>query len=398
MAADSHHTSSRHLLWVKTPGAAVDEKAIVAAAAPFEIDVKFTEPTEASTLIHGQRWVAVAVELSAEQPQEAIGRIRALHEQFPHLTLLAASADAGLETMRAALSAGAGDFVSLPLVPSEIHKALLRLSQARSPAVSSAGDVTTVFGARGGLGTTTLAVNLAVRTAAMTDDPVAIVDLDLQRGDVAAFLNLTPSQSLGAIAQTYSEVDEMFLEGIVTRHQSGVGVLPAPNDIEEADSLGREQIELAIQLLRSSYSYVYVDTPRTLTDATLVAFEQATHILLLTDLSIPGLRAGQRSIDLLGRLNIDLERVHVLLTELGKSGISVEDATSALGKKPMMMIPRDLAAACEAMNAGTPLNGRDSSLGAAVTTLVQRLTGRQEKAAGRPLLRRLFGFGRGADR
>jgi len=398
MAGASDTANPRHLLWVNATKTTVDTEAIAAAAVRFNIEVHFSEVRDATNLISTQRWLAVGVELSADRYQEGIARIRQFHEQFPHLNLIAASTDSSLETMRGALTAGAADFLTLPVVPSEIHKAFLRLSQARAGGGADAGEIITVFGARGGLGATTLAVNLAVRTAGMTSESVAIVDLDLQRGDVAAFLNLTPTQSLAAIAQTYSEVDEMFLEGILTRHVSGVSVLPAPQDIEEADTLGREQVTQALSLLRRTYRYIYVDTPRTLTDATIVAFEQANDILLLTDLSIPGLRAGQRSIDLLGRLDINTDRVHVLLTELGKSGISVDDAATALGKRPMMTIPRDLTAACEAMNAGTPLNGRDSALGNTIAELVLRLTGKQEKAGGKPLLRRLFGFGRGASR
>lgn len=388
----------RHLLWVNAPRSTVDSDAVVAAARPFAIQVHFAEAGEAANLVKTQRWIAVGVELPADRPDDGIARIRSLHEQHPHLTLFAASTDTGLDTMRAAIGAGAGDFLSLPLVPTEVHKAFLRLSQTRAAAPAASGDIVTVFGARGGLGTTTLAVNLAVRTAAMSGESVAIADLDLQRGDVAAFLNLTPTQSIAAIAHTYSEVDHVFLDGIVTRHPSGIDVLPAPNDIEEADALTRTHVESALELLRSAYRHVFVDTPRTLTDATIVAFEQATHVLVLTDLSIPGLRAGQRSLDLLGRLQIDLDRVHVLLTELGKSGISVDDATSALGKRPMMMIPRDVAAACEAMNAGTPIGARDSALGAAIGDLVRKLTGQAEQASGAPLLRRLFSFGRGANR
>lgn len=398
MAGASDTANPRHLLWVNATKTTVDTEAIAAAAVPFNIEVHFSEVRDATNLISTQRWLAVGVELSADRYQEGIARIRQFHAQFPHLNLIAASTDSSLETMRGALTAGAADFLTLPVVPSEIHKAFLRLSQARAGGGADAGEIITVFGARGGLGATTLAVNLAVRTAGMTSESVAIVDLDLQRGDVAAFLNLTPTQSLAAIAQTYSEVDEMFLEGILTRHVSGVSLLPAPQDIEEADTLGREQVTQALSLLRRTYRYIYVDTPRTLTDATIVAFEQANDILLLTDLSIPGLRAGQRSIDLLGRLDINTDRVHVLLTELGKSGISVDDAATALGKRPMMTIPRDLTAACEAMNAGTPLNGRDSALGNTIAELVLRLTGKQEKAGGKPLLRRLFGFGRGASR
>lgn len=398
MPAATDSTSTRHLLWVNAPRSTVDTDAIIAAGRPFSIQVHFAEASELGNVLQSERWVAVGVELPAERPQEGVARVRGLHEQYPHLPVFAASTDTSLETMRAALGAGASDFLSLPLVPSEVHKAFLRLSQHRAPATADTGEIYTVFGARGGLGTTTLAVNLAVRTAAMTGASTVIADLDLQRGDVAAFLNLTPSQSIAALAQTYSEIDQMFLDGIVTRHPSGIDVLPAPTDIEEADSLSREHIELAMSLLRSTYRYSFIDTPRTLTDSTIVAFEQATHILLLTDLSIPGLRAGQRSIDLLERLEIDRDRVQVLLTELGKSGISVDDATSALGKRPMMMIPRDITSACEAMNAGTPLNGRESTLGVAIGDLVKRLTGQEEKAGGTPLLKRLFGFGRGANR
>src|SRR5207245_10405969 len=100
------------------------------------------------------------------------------------------------------------------------------------------GEVFTVCGARGGLGVTTLAVNLAVRMASSSGSEVALVDLDLQRGDVAAFLNLTPLQSLATIAAAHGELDAVFLRGTLTRHASGVFVLPAPPQIEDVDSIG----------------------------------------------------------------------------------------------------------------------------------------------------------------
>jgi pilus assembly protein CpaE len=132
-----------------------------------------------------------------------------------------------------------------------------------------------------------------------------------------------------------------------------------------------------------------------LTDATLAAFENSDRILLLTDLSIPGIRAGQRIIELLMRVDIPTDRVELLLTVPGKSEVKVEDATRAIGKPPFVTIPRDELSATEAMNAGTPLNGtRDSVLSQSVVDLASKLTGAGPKQQSGPLLRRLLGLGR----
>lgn len=400
MAGASDSANSRPLLWVSSQNSSTDKSKVRAAGEPFHFEMQFCADAELATALPTQRWVAVVVELSADRVAEGVARIRQLREQLPHVPVVAASSDSSLDAMRSALTAGAADVLSLPLEPTEVHKTFLRLSHTRSSAGTGTqqGDIITVFGARGGLGATTLAVNLAVRTTTMTTDPVGLIDMDLQRGDVAAFLNLTPRQSLAALAQTYSEVDDVFLDGVLTRHPSGVAVLPAPNDIEDADGIGRAQVEVGLNLMRSAHRFVFVDTPRTLTDVTLAAFEQATHIILLTDLSIPGLRAGQRSLDLFHRLEIDIDRVQVLTTEMFKSGISADDAAAAIGKKPMMALPRDLNTACEAMNAGTPLTARDGALGAAIGELAVKLTGQASKGSGKPLLKRLFGFARGASR
>lgn len=396
MAGVTDSANRRHLLWICAPRSAVDQAQVVASAAPFHIEVQFAEAEQAERLLRKDRWLAVGVELPPGSPADAVERIRSLHLEFPTLSVLAASSDGSIEMMRAALGAGAADFLALPVDPKELHKAFLRISQARS--AGGVCDVFTIFGARGGLGATTLAVNLAVRVVTTLEEPTALIDMDLQRGDVSAFLNLTPHQSIASFTQTFGEVDSMFLENVLARHPSGVAVLPAPPDIEDADQLNREHVEQAFHLMRSVHRYIFVDMPHTLTDPTVVALEQANQVVLLTDLSIPGLRAGQRSMGLFQKLGIEPERVVVLLTELAKSGISMEEATTAIGKAPLMTLPRDLQAACTAMNNGTPLNGRDGGLHSAIASLAEELTGSKGKAGSKPLLRRLFGFGRGANR
>jgi pilus assembly protein CpaE len=342
----------------------------------------------------------VAIEIDAN-PNDALGLIKGLHERLPQLTLFAVSTDASVHMMRAAIDAGAGDFLSLPLRAQELHKALIKWTKAAatlSAVAGGLGDVIAIYGVRGGLGATTLAVNLAVRVASLVGAQVGLVDLDLQRGDIAAFLNLTPAQSLAALATAPGEVDEVFLYGTLTRHSSGVFVLPAPPEIDEAEGVGHREIERALSLLRARFRYVVVDTARTLTDVTLAAFEMATRILLLTDLSVPSVRAARRTIELLRRLEVPPERTELLVTQAIPGPVTLEDAVRSIGKQPLLVVPRDAAAAAGAMNAGAPLNGaQNSSLAVSITELATRLTGGAgRKAAGGRLLQRLFR--RGGDR
>lgn len=384
------------ILWATADVRPEHRELIQATGREFQMEVHFCSHDEFNDLAAARRWRLVGLELGANLKDD-LSRIKALHDRAAQLPIFVASADQSIDTMRAVLGAGATDFLSIPLNPAELGKALLKFTQRPTTASASdvQGEVISIYGARGGLGATTLTVNLAVKMASLTESKVGIVDLDLQRGDVGTFLNLTATQSLASMASTTSEIDHMFLESVLTRHPSGVYVLPAPTDVEEADLVTREHVVAAIDLLRSQFRYSLIDTPRMLTDATLAAFENSDRILLLTDLSIPGIRAGQRIMDLLMRVDISTERVDVLLTVPGKSEVKVEDATRAIGKPPFVTIPRDELTATEAMNAGTPLNGtRDSVLSQSIVDLASKLTGAGPKQQSRPMLRRLLGLGR----
>jgi pilus assembly protein CpaE len=383
----------RTLLWA-SQGPTEGRALVEATAQEFNLSVRFCAYSELWT--QAARADLVAIEIDAN-PNDAIGLIKGLHERLPQITLFAVSTDASVRTLRAALEAGASDFLSLPLHAQELHKALIKWAKAAalSTAAGGLGDIISIYGVRGGLGATTIAVNLAVRIASVIGSHVALVDLDLQRGDVAAFLNLTPAQSLAALAAAPGEVDEVFLYGTLTRHPSGVFVLPAPPEIDEAEGVGHGEIERALGLLRARFRYTVVDTARTLTDVTLAAFELSTRILLLTDLSVPGVRAARRTIELLGRLDVPRERVELLVTHAIPGPVTMEDAVRSIGKQPLLIVPRDAAAAAGAMNAGAPLNGtRASSLSIAISELAARLTGAAvRKAGGGRLFRRIFGRG-----
>jgi pilus assembly protein CpaE len=385
---------ARALLWIESPEA--PEYAVVETVAR-ELGLRAWRCArgDIAAAMAAEPLDLIGVDLG-EPPLPGLQLLRDLHERFPRLTLFAASPNNSPELIRAVIEAGAADVVSQPLNAAELSRALIKLTElsARPAPLHTAdeGEIITVYGARGGLGTTTLAVNLAARLASLARR-VALVDLDLQRGDVAAFLNLTPSQSIGAIAGAPGEIDELFLHQTLTRHASGVFVLPAPAQILDADSIAHDRVAEILRLLRREFQHTIVDTPRALTETMLPGMELADRILILSDLSVPGARAARRIVELLARIGIHANRVDLIITEAVPGPVKIEEAIAAIGKTPLAVLPRDEAAG-QAMNSGSVLNGaRPVGLSAAIGELAARLAHLSEASTPRRgrLLGRFFG-------
>jgi pilus assembly protein CpaE len=391
MASAGEMDTQGTIVWA-TAGGAAGPDILEGAAAEFKLAVRICTHRELLEKLRKERVTLVGIEFG-QDAREALTLVKEVCNWRQGLPVLAATGDTSVTMIRAALQAGATDVLSLPLSPQELHKALIKFTQPVPKAPSAArtlGDVVTVCGARGGLGATTIAVNLAFRMGAMTSSNVALVDLDLQRGDVAAFLNLTPSNSIATLATAPGPVDEIFLAGTLTRHPGGVFVLPAPLQIEDADAIGHDEVEMALRLLRGQFRYVVVDTARTITGSMLAAFEQTDKILVLTDLSVPGVRAARRTFEVLGRLDIPMERVELLVTQARPGPVTMQEAVRAIGKEPFQVIPRDEGAASHAMNGGTTLNGGSSVLSTSLSELAGKLTGVQVAPKGRGLFQRVF--------
>ena len=380
------------LIWA-APGPSANRQLVETAARELTLTVRFCTYKELLDLLHTERCHVACIEFGFDA-HPGLTLLKNVFERMPRLTSVVASNDASVSMIRAVLEAGAADFLSLPLNPQELNKALIKLSQTafKGPSArgQAAGTIITVCGARGGLGATTVAVNLAFSLTTLTRTDVALVDLDLQRGDVAAFLNLTPLNSIATIAEAKGAVDDIFLAGTLTRHPRGVFVLPAPTQVEEADAVGHDHVELTFQLLRAQFSHTVVDTARTVNGAMLAAFEQSDHILILTDLSVPGVRAARRMIELLLRLNVSAQLIQPVFSHVIPGPVSPQDAVRAIGKEPLLVIPRDDAAASGAMNDGTPLNGKQSALSFAIAELAAKLTGVAPPPKPKGLLQRVF--------
>ena len=376
------------LLWASAGTA--DRKLLDSAARAFELQLRICAPGELARLIR-PTGDFIGVELS-DDPASGLAVIKELHARAPGASIIVASASEDVGMMRAVLQAGACDVLSLPLASHELHKTLLRLTQVamRTPAASADGQVITVYGVRGGLGTTTIAVNLAFKLSAAVGAETALVDLDVQRGDAAAFVNLVPVHSIATLASAPGEVDDVFLASAITRHPNGVSVLGAPPTIEEAELVTEREVEIALPLLQARFPFTVVDTPRAITSAVVAAWEHSTRLFILTDLSVPSVRAARRVFELLTRLQGAVDHAELLVTEIVPGPIELKKAVQVIGKEPYAVIPRDDSAG-SAMNDGVPLNGRPTRLAMALDALAGRIAGVDSGAkSNRSLLGRFF--------
>jgi pilus assembly protein CpaE len=383
--------AERTFVWATSDPSPI-RAAVESGAAQFDMAARFCTHAELFQVLGNVRAAVLVIEFGVDV-RPGLALLAEVAQRMPRLMTLVASSDVSLSVMRAAIEAGAADILSLPLNAQELNKALIKVHQIAtrtSGAQAPSGTLVTVYGARGGLGVTTLAVNLAFQLAAITDRQTVLVDLDLQRGDVAAFLNLTPMNSLATLATTVGPVDDIFLAGTLTRHPKGVFVLPAPLQIEEAETVGHDHVDTALRLLRTQFAYTVVDTARMITSPTLAAFEQSDHILLLFDRSVPGLRAARRTVEVLLRLNIPADRIRPILSQVVPGPIGMQDVVRALGKEPFATIPRDEASASAAVNAGVPLNGKQSPLSLAIAEIARKVTGLAPPARPKGLFQRVF--------
>jgi pilus assembly protein CpaE len=185
------------------------------------------------------------------------------------------------------------------------------------------------------------------------------------------------------------EVDDIFLASTLTRHTSGVSILAAPTALDEMELVGEHEVQLALRLMRSQFAYTLIDTPRVVTAPVAAALEAADRILLVTDLSVPSVRAARRFIELLGRLEIPVDHADFVITEVVSGPVDVKKAVQVVGKEVFATIPRDEIAGT-AMNDGVPLNGRPSRLAFALDEIARRIAGVEASSNRRGLLNRIF--------
>jgi pilus assembly protein CpaE len=291
----------------------------------------------------------------AEQPAWVIGSLtRALPGAVIFATGQSTSADFVIEVIRA----GALEFIRRPVEQEDLISALdkvVRLRRGVPAAVRQPGHITSVFSTKGGLGVTTMATNLAVCLAERAQGSTILIDLDTSRSDVTTFLNLRPSYSILDALENLERLDESFLRGLVTKHSSGLAVLPGPSRMERSH-LATEQVQAGLDVIRAHFDHVVLDLKHDLDSATIAALEASDTILFLTGLDVSALRSGTAAIAAFRHLGLSLQKIKVVVMREGTGNdVTTKHAREALGLPIHWRTPSDYPTVVASINRGTPV-------------------------------------------
>ena len=337
----------------------------------------------------------VAVVALDADHNKALQLIGSLTNDFPGLPILAVSARGDGQSILQALRAGAKEFLTQPVVLEELLTALQRLKRSRGGReqgqtggpVKCVSQVIAVAGSRGGIGCTSLAVNVGATLAADPANTVALIDLDLALGDADVALDLMPDYTLADVALNIDRLDMTFLRRSLSKHASGLSLLPHPVQMEDAAMIREEHLQRVIGLLRASYTHLVLDLSKSFTPNDVAAIRMADIVLVIAQLELSSLRNVVRMLLTLGNDEALGKKIQIILNRVGSDGdISLKKAEETIGKPVFWQIPNDARSMIEARNAGVPLlqHAPKSKVQQSIAGLVQALTGATEGPAAAP--------------
>lgn len=323
----------------------------------FVIDLTALEPDAEIPADIATRAQTLVVEVCARDPG-SIRRLERLRERHPRLIVVAAARDTSLDTVRALLRIGASDVVSLPLVRDELEAVIERLSAQMAQHDPAPGKLVAMIKSVGGVGATALVTQLAAHYATRerkAGRDTALFDLDLQNGNVATYLGLETSLTVGDLLDAGSRLDLAVLRSVPVKHPTGLSVFSAPVDILPLESIDIDQVCGLVDLARGSYDTVFLDLPSDWTNWSLSLLARANTILFAVDLTIASLSKAQRQLALLERLGIPPEMVRIVVNRIEKKlfrSIDLGDAERVLRRPIAFTVTNDFALMIAALNEG----------------------------------------------
>ncbi len=334
---------------------------------------------------------------------KALDLVQKVSATSPDCSILVLSSETDGSLILRAMRAGAKEFISLPINLEDLLAALGRITDRRygqGESHSRGSTVISVAGATGGVGSTSLAVNLGCSLAQDSNNTVALIDLDMSLGDADVFLDTIPDYTLLDVAQNVSRLDFALLKRSLTKHDSGLFLLPRPMQMEDAATIGPEDFQRVVGLLKATFTHVIFDLSKSYGPLDIVAMESSNHILLVTQLDLPCLRNIVRLMASFAEMDSIADKIKIVVNRagLGSGEISVKKAQDSIGREVYCQLPNDYRTMVEVRNNGVPLieQAPKAKITQAISQLADRLSGKESDdevaTGGRSTLSRLMGL------
>jgi pilus assembly protein CpaE len=276
------------------------------------------------------------------------------------------------ELLQQALRAGVRDVLAAPVDTGQLLETVGRVAESLSPAAPTLADsgseidlvptdgelgrVVTVFSTKGGAGKSVIASNLAVILAQRSEKPVVLIDADLQFGDIAVMLKLSPQHTIVDAVSALDRLDPSMMQNLLVEHPgSGLLVLPAPLEPAFADQIGAAEMVRIVEVLRTFCSHVVIDTPAYFNDVVLGLIELSDDVLLVAGMDIPNIKNVKIGLQTLRLLNTPMEKLRLVLNRANsKVKLDVSEVEKTLQVQADSLIPSDVVVP-QSVNKGEPV-------------------------------------------
>ena len=321
--------------------------------------------------------------------------IERLRGSFPNAAIFAMAGTTDPELILQAMRAGANEFFIWPPAEESFHGAVRRTAARRESTQASArppSSTLVFFGAKGGAGTTTVAVNCAVELARLTKRQAIIVDLKTCLGEVALFLGVRPRYTVLDAIENLHRLDRDFLKELVVRHKSGLEILAASEQFDRPNAQDAGAVEELFRVLSRSHDYVVVDAGNSINSCSLAALYAADSIFLVTNPDVPSVRNAQRLVERVRQLGASTEHIRIVLNRFSDAlMIGPKQIETALGYSIDQLFASDYKTVSSALNSGVPLALANSSeLAAQFDKFTRQIIGPGDETAAPPERRAKF--------
>jgi len=317
--------------------------------------------------------------------------IRSLASAVPTSLIMLVAPDEDMEYVQDALLGGARGFVTRSSAESQLVEAVdrvlqlettKRLQQAKAgkrevTPDGREGKVVSVFSAKGGVGCTVIAVNLAVALRRQTGQPVSLFDANLRFGNAAVLLNLWPRATLGDLARYEDDLSRQLVEEVMLTHSSDLRVLLPPHTLEASEEITPHLVTRILEILKDGYEFIVVDTGAYLDSIALAILNSSFRIVLVTTPEVPALHNLRRMLQLTDDLGYPRDKLVILGNRFSATwGIKATDIAESLGSPIPVTLPSDGRLVTQAANRGVPfvLDAPDSGAARAIYKLAELLT------------------------